>query len=60
MMEASREIKQLNDERDSWVEAIFEQLHSEKRRNICLESIERWYHQALEKITIQQERISQR
>jgi hypothetical protein len=47
MTRASHEIHQLNEERDAWIEAIMDQLHSEKRRNICLESIDRWYQWAL-------------
>jgi hypothetical protein len=42
-----QEMRALNDERDAWIEAIPDQIKSEKRRNTCLNAVDRWYHQVL-------------
>jgi hypothetical protein len=40
-------MRALNDERDAWVEAVREQIKSDKRRNVCLDAIDHWYHSVL-------------
>jgi len=48
-MQARSHKKQLDDERRDWIEAIMEQLMSEKRRLICLAAVDRWYQGELKK-----------
>jgi hypothetical protein len=48
-LKTAQEVQALEDERLAWADAIREQIRCEDRRAVCLDAIDRWYHNELKK-----------